>query len=90
MSVIWNKVWSDIWDNKVRTMLAVLSISAGVFAIGAVFGMVDQLITGMDRAHQAVVPSHIFMALNDSIDRETAERLAKTEGIEDIEVNNEI
>jgi putative ABC transport system permease protein len=90
MSVIWNKVWSDIWDNKVRTMLAVLSISAGVFAIGAVFGMVDQLITGMDRAHQAVVPSHIFMALSDSIDRETAERLSKNEGVEDIEVNNEV
>jgi ABC-type lipoprotein release transport system permease subunit len=37
MSVIWNKVWSDLWDNKVRTTLAVLSISAGVFAIGAMF-----------------------------------------------------
>ncbi|MCB9076583.1 MAG: FtsX-like permease family protein [Anaerolineaceae bacterium] len=90
MNVIWYKVWSDIWDNKVRTMLAVLSISAGVFAIGAVFGMVDQLITGMDRAHQAVVPSHLFMAIDPRIDETTADRLAKVKGIEDIEVANEV
>ena len=58
MSVIWDKVWSDLWANKVRTILAVLSISAGVFAVGAMFGMGDQLLSGMDRAHQAVLPSH--------------------------------
>ena len=49
MSVIWHKVWFDLWSNKIRTMLAVLSIAVGVFAIGAVFGMVDQLLSGMDR-----------------------------------------
>lgn len=38
MSVIWYKVWFDLWNNKVRTALAVLSIAAGVFAIGAIFG----------------------------------------------------
>ena len=59
MSVIWNKVWFDLWHNKVRTLLAVLSISAGVFAIGAMFGMADQLLSGMDKAHQSVTPSHI-------------------------------
>ena len=35
MSVIWYKFWSDLWYNKARTLLAVLSIAAGVFAIGA-------------------------------------------------------
>jgi putative ABC transport system permease protein len=86
MSVIWNKVWFDLWNNKVRTSLAVLSIAVGVFAIGAIFGMVDQLLSGMDRAHQAVVPSHIFLALNERIDRDIADRLKNIPGIEDIEV----
>jgi putative ABC transport system permease protein len=90
MSVIWTKVWSDLWDNKVRTILAVLSISAGVFAIGAIFGMVDQLITGMDESHQATFPSHIQMFLADRIDRDTAIRLKKIEGVEDIEVMNQV
>jgi len=90
MSVIWYKVWFDLWNNKVRTALAVLSIAAGVFAIGAIFGMVDQLITGMDAAHQATFPSHIQMYLTDRIDEDTAIRLKSIEGIEDLEVMNEV
>lgn len=90
MSVIWNKVWSDLWDNKIRTLLAVLSIASGVFAIGAIFGMVDQLITGMDTAHQATSPSHIQMFLTDRIDEDTAIRLKSIDGIDDIEVMNEV
>ena len=90
MSVIWHKVWFDLWHNKVRTLLAVLSIAAGVFAIGAIFGMVDQLITGMDTAHQATFPSHIQMFLQDRIDRDTAIRLENIEGVEEIEVVNEL
>ena len=90
MSVIWRKVWFDLWSNKVRTILAVLSIAVGVFAIGAIFGMVDQLLSGMDRAHQAVIPSHIFMVLNQPIDKDTAHRLESIEGVEEIEVLNEV
>jgi putative ABC transport system permease protein len=90
MSVIWYKVWYDLWHNKVRTALAVLSIAAGVFAIGAIFGMVDQLLSGMDNAHQAVTPSHIQMYLIDRIDRNTAIRLESIEGVEEVEVTNEV
>jgi putative ABC transport system permease protein len=90
MSVIWAKVWSDIWDNKIRTALAVLSIAAGVFAVGAIFGMSDQLIRGMDTAHQASSPSHIQMYLTDDVDRDTALGLKKMEGLADLEVMNEV
>ena len=89
MGVIWQKVWFDIWGNKVRTLLAVLSIAAGVFAVGAIFGMVDQLLTGMDQSHQAVFPSHINMFLSKRIDRDTAIYLKRVEGVEDIEVLNQ-
>jgi hypothetical protein len=34
VDVIWRKTWFDLWHNKVRTALAVLSIAAGVFALG--------------------------------------------------------
>jgi len=88
MSVIWHKVWSDLWSNKVRTLLAVLSIAAGVFAVGAIFGMVDQLLSGMDQAHQAVFPSHISVYLSENIGRDTAIYLKRVAGVEDIEVLN--
>jgi putative ABC transport system permease protein len=90
MSVIWRKVWFDLWHNKARTLLAVLSIAAGVFAIGAIFGMVDQLLSGMDAAHQAIVPSHITMTLSQRIDQNTADRLKNIKGVEDIELSNSL
>ena len=90
MSVIWRKVWFDLWHNKARTLLAVLSIAVGVFAIGAIFGMVDQLLPGMDRSHQASQPSHISMTLSDRISRETADRLTNIAGVDDIEVANTV
>ena len=34
MSVIWYKIWFDLWQRKGRTLMVVLSIAAGVFAIG--------------------------------------------------------
>jgi putative ABC transport system permease protein len=90
MSVIWQKVWSDLWGNKVRTILVVLSIAVGVFAVGTIFGMTDQLLTGMDTSHQAVFPSHINLYLMDRIDRDTAIALKKIEGVEDVEVLDQV
>ena len=79
MSVIWFKVWSDLWNNKIRTLLAILSIAVGVFAIGVIFDMSDQLLTGMDTSHQNDVPSHINMFLTTRIDEDTAIRLKTIE-----------
>ncbi|MBE7468292.1 MAG: hypothetical protein DPW09_38535 [Anaerolineae bacterium] len=90
MGVIWRKVWSDLWHHKVRTLLAVLSIAAGVFAVGAIFGEADQLLSGMDSAHRAVLPSHINLTLQDRIDRDTAIRLKNIEGVIDVEVLNQV
>lgn len=33
----WRKIWADIYGNKLRTILVVLSISVGVFAVGMVY-----------------------------------------------------
>lgn len=90
MGVIWRKVWSDLWHHKVRTLLAVLSIAAGVFAVGAIFGEADQLLSGMDAAHRAVLPSHINLTVQDRIDRDTAIRLKNIEGVVDVEVLNQV
>ena len=71
MGVIWHKIWFDIWHNKTRTFLAVLSIAAGVFAVGAIFGMSDMLLTNMDSSHHAVLATHVNAALETPVDRET-------------------
>ncbi len=88
MSVIWQKVWFDLWHNKVRTILSVLSIAAGVFAIGAIFGMSDTMLNGMDAAHRSVTPSHVNMFLTSFISRDDALALRSIEGVEDVEPYN--
>jgi putative ABC transport system permease protein len=90
MSVIWKKVWFDIWHNRSRTGLAIFSIAAGVFAVGVIFGMVDQLLSGMDKAHQEVAPSHINMILRNGITDDVVEELRDIPGIIDIDPVNQI
>ena len=85
MGVIWHKIWYDIWHNKTRTILAVLSIAAGVFAVGTIFGMSDMLITNMDASHHAVLPTHVYVYLDSLVDRDTILSLKDIQGVEDIE-----
>jgi putative ABC transport system permease protein len=90
MGVLWVKVWRDLWSHKSRTLLAVLSIAAGVFSVGAIFGMVDQLLSGMDAAHQAVNPSHINIILRGYVDKELVSELEQIAGIQAIDPVNQI
>jgi putative ABC transport system permease protein len=51
MSIIWRKVWRDLWNNKLRTLLVVLSTAIGVFALGLVFGSSDVMRARMTESH---------------------------------------
>jgi putative ABC transport system permease protein len=88
MGVIWHKIWFDIWHNKTRTFLAVLSIAAGVFAVGAIFGMSDMLLTNMDKSHRAVLATHVNVALASLVDRDTILSLKDVPGVEGVEPYN--
>jgi putative ABC transport system permease protein len=90
MGVLWVKIWYDLWHHKSRTLLAVLSIAAGVFAVGAVFGMVDQLLSNMDAAHRSVAPSHINIILRGYVDQDIVNELRTLEGVADIDPVNQI
>ena len=85
MGVIWYKVWFDLWHNKTRTLLVVISIAVGVFAVGMIFGMNDQMLTLMDQQHRADMPQHFTMYISGLIDRDTALALRRVPGVEDIE-----
>src|SRR5688572_6260019 len=90
MGVIWHKIWFDISHNKMRTFLAVLSIAAGVFAVGAIFGMSDMLLANMDRSHREVFATHVNAALEAPVDRETLLSLQDVPGVEGVEPYNSV
>jgi putative ABC transport system permease protein len=58
LSPRWRKVVRDLWGHKARTMLVVISIAVGVFAVGMVAG--SQVIIGreMNRNWQSVNPAN--------------------------------
>ncbi len=35
-SVRWRKIWRDLWENEMRTLMAVLAIAIGVFGVGSI------------------------------------------------------
>ena len=90
MGVIWQKVWFDLWNNKVRTLLAIISIAVGVFAVGTIFGMNDQMLTAMDASHRADKAQHFTMYFTGPIDWDTVRALRKVPGVEDIEPTNAV
>ena len=90
MGVIWYKVWFDLWHNKTRTFLAVLSIAAGVFAVGAIFGMSDMLDTNLNRSHRAVMPPHMNVVLTAPVDLDILLNLKDVPGVEDVDPYNSV
>lgn len=57
MSPRWRKVLSDLFRNRARTVLVVLSIAVGLFAIGTMVGMRDTLERRMTDSHAAISPA---------------------------------
>lgn len=85
MGVIWTKVWFDLWHNRMRTLLAVLSIAAGLFAVGAMFGMSDLLMTNLDKSHKAAVPPHMEITFGELVDRDILLDLKNVPGVEGVD-----
>jgi putative ABC transport system permease protein len=68
LNTLWNKIWADLWQAKGRSLLAILSITIGVFCVGTLFGMIDLQLSKMDAAHRESKPSHINLILRSDAD----------------------
>ena len=80
----WRKVLADLWSNKVRTLLVVLSIAVGVFAVGMVSITFDILMNDMDKDYQSSNPYHAVI-FTDILDTDTIAALKKTDGVGTVE-----
>jgi len=55
----WSKVFSDLWDNKMRTLLVVASIAVGVFSVGMIISAYVILAEEIDLNYASVSPVNI-------------------------------
>lgn len=61
----WKKVLGDLWSNKTRTLLVVLSIFVGVFAVGVIGGAQTTLSREMTQAYLATKPAHAIISVSE-------------------------
>jgi putative ABC transport system permease protein len=64
LSPRWNKVFRDLWLNKLRTVLVVLAVAAGVFAFGVVEISRTILKRELNTVYQATNPASIVMTIS--------------------------
>ncbi|MBU1661816.1 MAG: FtsX-like permease family protein [Chloroflexi bacterium] len=55
----WSKVFSDLWDNKLRSLLVVASIAVGVFSIGMIVSAYAILAEDINISYALVKPVNI-------------------------------
>ena len=61
LSPRWRKVLRDIWGNKLRTVLVVLSIAVGVFAVGMIAGTRATAVTALDASWNSTNPASVTL-----------------------------
>jgi putative ABC transport system permease protein len=80
----WRKVFLDLFENKGRTVLVVLSIAVGVFSIGVIAGTYVIISNDMSITYAANNPANIEVRMDD-FDEDMLATIRNTRGIEDAE-----
>jgi putative ABC transport system permease protein len=84
MSSRWKKVWADFWSNKPRTVLMILTITVGVFAVGFVKNMTVMVNRYMEEDYQTANPSEATIN-SFPLTEELVENLRKLPGVGGLE-----
>ena len=80
----WRKVLGDLWSNKTRTILVVLSIAVGVFAVGMIGGARVMLAHDLAAANDASNPASATLHTG-PFDDELVRTIRRLPGVDDAE-----
>lgn len=78
----WRKVWADLAGNKLRTLLVVLSISVGVFAVGMIYSSYLMFERDLDRSWRSALPASASVYA-DPFDEELVESIRSLRGVKE-------
>ena len=85
MNMAFRKVWRDLWRNKGRTLMVILSISVGVMAVGMVVSSNILVLGQMSRTHIESNPAHGMLWLRGTVDEDMIRSLKRIPSVKDIE-----
>ena len=85
MKTAFKKIWRDLWRNKGRTLMVIMSIAVGVMAVGMVVSGNTLVLGQMAKSHIESNPSHAMLWLNGIVGDDTIRSLARVSGVKDIE-----
>jgi putative ABC transport system permease protein len=80
----WRKIFHDLWDNKARTLLVVLSIAVGVFSIGVISGTYVIISNDMGVSYAANNPANIEFR-TENFDDDVLSSMQNSNGVKDAE-----
>lgn len=80
----WLKVWADLWGNKLRTLLVVLSISVGVFAVGMVYSSYLMFERDLANSWGSAAPASASLYA-DPFDEEIVQSVRSLRGVKEAE-----
>ena len=85
MKMSMRKVWRDLWLNKGRTLMVIMSIAVGVMAVGMVVSGNTLVIGQMASSHVESNPSHALVWIAGIVDEDIIRSLERIPSVEDIE-----
>ncbi len=85
----WRKIMADLWENKARTLLVVLSITIGVFAVGMVAGAYLIISQDLNISYAQANPANIQVR-TDSFDEDYVNVAGRWRGIAQAEARREV
>ncbi len=77
----WRKVLADLWSNKTRTLLVVLSIAIGVFAVGMIADSRIRLLRGLSEQYLDGNPFSAVVTTIEPFDDELVQTVGKMDGV---------
>ena len=80
----WSIVVSDLWDNKLRTLLVVASIAAGVFAVGMITTAYMVMRDDLNVSFAAVEPVNVEV-WTDPFGEDLPRTISRVEGVDKVE-----
>jgi len=81
----WVKIYRDLWINRSRTVLIILSIAVGVFAIGLIGMSQMALIESLNEQYAAMRPADAILHTEPMLDEDFVEGIRHMRGVEEAE-----